>query len=276
MDTFDIALCQYGLGTADTLEDLVAAADALFDRAGDADLYILPELFLDDLTIVSDDPAASETAVTEAQAARFHEWVRAAARERDAVVVGGSYCVEHDGEYRNRAPIATPDEFLTWDKRHPTPRERDQGRVRGRRDPPVVTHEGVGVGVVICYDVEFPETTRAAADAGAEVLAVPSWSGSRASHLRVRRSAAARAIENQQYVAHTTLVGKRNEAEGTGRSAVYAPCDDVVGARGTRLMLPPDQHAAATCTVDVAALRRSRAEAAVTPYTDSRTWRGLD
>lgn len=202
----------------------------------------------------------------------FHEYLHEEAQVQDAVIVGGSHNVQ-DGqtdEIRNRCPIATPYGVETYDKRHPIPGERADGKAGGRDDPPVIEHHGVGIGVLICYDVEFPETVRALVDRGAEVLAVPSWTSTEAGYQRVRRCSAARAVENQCYVATVPLVSTVEDFEGTGRSSVFAPCDDIVGDSGTRLSLPRDEEAAATCTVDMNALRRSRKAASVRPYTDAR------
>jgi predicted amidohydrolase len=266
---FAIALCQYALGSADSLPDLCTRAERLFDEAGDADLYVLPELLVCDVTVEREDASAAETALGPERQAAYHDFLRSVAAARDAAVVGGSYNVIEDDGIVNRLPLATPDDLCTYDKRHPTPEERDSGKRPGDAAPPVVEHRGVGVGVLNCYDVEFPETARDLAARGAEIVAVPSWTGDEAGFQRVRRCAMARAVENQCYVAQVPLVGARHGAEGTGRAAVFAPCDDVVGPHGTRLSLPRDVEASATCRVDVEALRRSRAEAAVRPYTDA-------
>lgn len=270
--TFDVALCQYELRGADTLGEMLARASGLFDRAGAADLVVLPELVVTDLV---DSPAASveDTALEADQRERFHEFLRQAAADRDAVVVGGSYNVVEEGAVYNRCPIARPDGGLTtYDKCHPTPGERGDGKLAGRAEPPVIEHGGVGIGVVICYDVEFPETVRRVVERGAEVLAVPSWTRTSAGYQRVSRCCAARAVENQAYVAYVPLVGQHLDTAwaATGRGAVFAPCDDIVGPHGTRLSLPRDAHDAARCPLDLEALRTSRRSAAVRPYADYR------
>lgn len=279
---FGIGLCQYEFDAdVASVDDLLRRAAGLFERAGDADLYVLPELFVSDYLAPSgtgggdggdgdggDDGFAT---LDRDDRERLHDLLADVAEERDAVVVGGSYNVEDDGETYNRCPVAVPGAGVaTYDKSRPTPGERDDGKCAGEMRPPVVKHHGVGVGVAVCYDVEFPELVRDLANRGAEVIAVPSWTATDAGFQRVRRCAAARAVENQAYVAQVSVVGEESEElTGTGRSAVFAPCDDVVGPHGTRLSLTRDVHAAGTCAVDIDALRKSRAEAAVRPYTDA-------
>lgn len=270
--TFDVALCQYGYGGCETVEAFCERAAGLFDRAGAADLYVLPELALTELgERPRSDPGTVELSATQETA--YREFVGRAAADRDAVVVGGSYVTVDDGVRRNRAAVGLPDgSVAAYDKRNPVPSERDDGTVPGAADPPVVEHAGTAVGVVVCYDVEFPAVIRDVVDRGAELVAVPSFTGSEAGYQRVRRCCAARAVENQCYVAQVPMVGEHRSGETspTGRAAVFAPCDDVVGPHGTRLTLPRDEHAAATCTVDVGALRDSRERAAVRPYAEYR------
>lgn len=267
---FDIALCQYEYAGAETVEALCARVETLLDTAGAADLYVLPELVTADCTVDTD---SEDHPLTGAALETFEAFVGEQAAARDALVVGGSYrTTAPDGDgVCNRAPIGHPSgEVTRYTKRHPTPEERANGTRPGTADPPVFDHAGTTVGVVICYDVEFPAAVAAVADAGAEVLAVPSLTASEAGYQRVARCSAARAVENQLYVAHVPLVGTHPHAEktGTGRGAVYEPCDDVVGPEGTGLTLPRDRHAAATQSLDIDGLRASRAEATVRPYTD--------
>jgi predicted amidohydrolase len=266
---FDLALCQYEFDAdVASIDDLLTRVRTLFDRAGEADLSVLPELFAADC--LDDGGEAIATLGPEGRE-RLHAFLAEAAAERDAVVVGGSYNVTEAGATYNRCPIAAPDGGVeTYDKTRLIPGEREDGKTAGGGAPPIVDHRGVGVGVAVCYDVEFPGLIRNLADRGAEVLSVPSWTASDAGSQRVRRCAAARAVENQLYAARVSVVGTTGgDATGTGRSAVFAPCDDVVGPHGTRLSLARDAHAAGVCGVDIEALRESRRAAAVRPYADA-------
>jgi predicted amidohydrolase len=57
------------------------------------------------------------------------------------------------------------------------------------------------IGIVICYDVEFPELSRLMADQGMNILFVPFLTDTQNGYTRVKHCAQARAIENECYVA---------------------------------------------------------------------------
>lgn len=270
--TLDVALCQYELADVGSVEALTDRARSLLDRAGPADVFVLPEGFaVDAATSEAEPPTLSQAAFD-----HLATWTGEEARVRDAVVVAGSVYLAVDGGTVNRCAVGTPEgEVHTYDKRRPVPDERASGVIAGTEPPPLVDVRGVTVGVLVCYDAEFPELVRATVDRGAELLVVPSWTATEAGFQRVSRCCAARAVENQAAVAHATLVGAHpGDAVGpaTGRSAVYMPCDDVVGPHGTGLTLPRDEAAAASCSVDAAALRRARVTATVRPYADTEVF----
>jgi predicted amidohydrolase len=81
---------------------------------------------------------------------------------------------------------------------------------------------GVRVGLLICYDVEFPETVRAHADAGTELLLVPT-ALMRPYEYVTRRIVPARAIESQLFVAYVNRVGVERDFVYAGESRVVAP-----------------------------------------------------
>jgi len=270
---FDIALCQYELAGLQSIDAVLSRADTLLDRAGTADAYILPELFTADATT----PGPGELPVlTQSAFERLLKWCGDRAVALDALVVGGSAYVKSDRGPVNRVPIGVSEGTLrTYDKVRPTPFERERGIVPGRGEPPVLNVDGVDIGVLVCYDIEFPTLARATVDRGAELLAVPSWTDEKAGYQRVSRCCAARAIENQAGVVQVSAVGTHPSpavSGPTGRSTVYTPCDDIVGPHGTKLSLPRDEEAVATSTVETERLRIARDSASARPYSDTEVF----
>ena len=85
------------------------------------------------------------------------------------------------------------------------------------------------LGVIICYDSEFPLLARAMVEQGAEILLVPSTTETIAGYTRVKVGAMARALEGQCVTAHAPLVGMADWCAGVeenhGAAAIYAPPD---------------------------------------------------
>lgn len=94
-------------------------------------------------------------------------------------------------------------------------------------EPPaarIVEHGGLKIGILICYDVEFPENVRRLAQAGAELVAVPTaLPASGHSELIARKMIPVRAFENQVFVAYVNHCGADNRFAYAGLSTVAAP-----------------------------------------------------
>jgi predicted amidohydrolase len=82
--------------------------------------------------------------------------------------------------------------------------------------------DGLKVGILICYDVEFPEAVRALALAGAELIAVPT-SLIEPFDIVARTLVPARAFENQVYVAYASLCGREGNLGYCGLSCIVGP-----------------------------------------------------
>ncbi len=157
------------LGDLDANAELTDAAISEALEAG-ADVVVLPELATSGYVFASAGEAAA--VAIEPGHAVLASWGRAAANA-GAVVIGGFVERGKDGRVYNSAAVFDGAELLgvyrkchLWDqeKRWFTP----------GADPPRVfdTHHG-RIGVLVCYDLEFPEMPRLLALAGAELIAVP-------------------------------------------------------------------------------------------------------
>ncbi|MDP0396633.1 carbon-nitrogen hydrolase family protein [Tsukamurella strandjordii] len=122
-----------------------------------------------------------------------------------------------------------------------------------------VDFHGVRIAMFICYDVEFPENVRLAADAGAHLVAVPTAQMEPfaiVADVVVRT----RAWENQVYLAYVNHEGHDQDLTYVGRSSIVGPDGEVLASagRGTRLI---------TATVDTEAVNAAQA---ANPYLTDR------
>ncbi|MFI0965516.1 carbon-nitrogen hydrolase family protein [Streptomyces sp. NPDC021080] len=101
-------------------------------------------------------------------------------------------------------------------------------------DQPVVQAElnGLRIGLMICYDVEFPENVRAHALAGTDLLLVPT-AQMHPFQFVAESVVPVRAFENQMYVAYVNRTGPEGEFEFVGLSTLAGP-DGIARARAGR------------------------------------------
>ncbi len=116
-----------------------------------------------------------------------------------------------------------------FEKIHITPDELKFWGLTGGNQVKVFDTDCGKIGVLICYDVEFPELPRILADQGMKILFVPFLTDTQNGYSRVRHCAQARAIENECYVAIAGSVGNLPKVHNMdiqfAQSAVFTPCD---------------------------------------------------
>ena len=140
------------------------------------------------------------------------------------------------------------------------------------------------MGILVCYDVEYPELPRLLADQGVDILFVPYWTDTKNSYLRVRRCAQARAIENECYVAISGSVGTLPRVENMdiqySQAAVFSPSDfafphDAIIAEAT-----PNTEMTLVADLDLSLLKEIRERGSVRNLHARRTdlyslrWKG--
>lgn len=257
MTSLRVALHQGPARAPRTVEDGLSAIDDAARRAAarGARLLVTPELSLTGYALGDRVAALAEPAGGDSARA-----VARIAREHGIALVHG-YPELDGGSVHNSVALTGPDGSVLagyrkthlyggWERAHFTP----GGRLLVQADL-----EGVRIGLLVCYDVEFPETVRAHALAGTELLVVPT-ALMRPYDIVPRTVVPARAWENQLYLAYANRQGREGEFDFAGLSCLAAP-DGTVPARagsGEELLL---------ADVDTAALRASRAQ---TTYLDDR------
>lgn len=152
-------------------------------------------------------------------------------------ILAGSLCANEGPEYVNRAYLVSPDgAFVFQDKLILTPYERNQMQIGAGREIKVFDTALGKIGILICYDSEFPVQARAMTEAGAEMILVPSATDFPAGQTRVRQSCRARAIENQCLIIQSPVLGPVNACDvldqGTGRVGFFCPPDHGLPSSG--------------------------------------------
>jgi predicted amidohydrolase len=146
------------------------------------------------------------------------------------IITGSVPQIREDGKLYNVSFLCRRDG--TWEsqsKLHITPDEEKSWGFTGGHDLKVFNTDVGKIGILICYDVEFPELARLQALKGMKILFVPYWTDTKTGYLRVRRCAQARAIENECFVAISGSVGNIPKVETMGiqysQSAIFTPSD---------------------------------------------------
>lgn len=138
--------------------------------AAGADVVVLPELVTSGYVFASREEAASVAIAPEHPL--FADWAAEAARG-PSLVIGGFCELGDDGLlYDSAALVDRSGVRAVYRKTHLWDREKLVFEP-GRDAPPVLDTEVGRVGVLICYDLEFPEMTRSLALEGADLVAVP-------------------------------------------------------------------------------------------------------
>lgn len=152
------------------------------------------------------------------------------AREHNMHILAASMPIYREGKYRNVARLFTPSGTMgAQEKIVMTRFEREQWKVHSGGPLRLFETELGKIGVLICYDSEFPLLGRALVEAGAEIILVPSCTDTVAGYNRVRVGAMARALEGQCYVIHAATVGEAGWSPAVdvnhGSAGIYCPPD---------------------------------------------------
>ncbi|GHC84013.1 carbon-nitrogen hydrolase family protein [Streptomyces violaceochromogenes] len=223
------ALLQSSGRPGSTVENLKVLDEAVGRAAAaGAGLLVTPEMFLTGYAIGDAigrlaEPADGECADAIAEIATNHGLAIAYAYpERDGdAVFNSAQLISADGT--RLANYRKTHLFGCFERDHFTPGDRQivQAEI-----------DGVRVGILICYDVEFPENVRAHALAGTDLLVVPT-AQMHPFQFVAESMIPVRAFENQMYVAYVNRAGQEGEFEFVGLSTLAGP-DGIARTRAGR------------------------------------------
>ncbi|EAP87191.1 bifunctional GNAT family N-acetyltransferase/carbon-nitrogen hydrolase family protein [Croceibacter atlanticus] len=172
------------------------------------------------------------------------------------------YLCRRDGSVERYEKIhVTPDEAKVW------------GMQNGNKLKTFDTDCGK-IGILICYDSEFPELSRLLSDEGMDILFVPFLTDTQNGYSRVRLCSQARAVENECYVAIAGSVGNLPNVHNMdiqyAQSAVFTPCDFSFPSNGIKAEATPNTEMILVADVNIDLLRELHNFGAVKNLKDRR------
>ncbi|MBO0902488.1 bifunctional GNAT family N-acetyltransferase/carbon-nitrogen hydrolase family protein [Jiella sonneratiae] len=244
----------------------------------EADFVVFPELFT--LMLLSCEaeelkPEAAIRRLTE-HTPEFTERLTEMAIRRNINIIGGSHATKtEDGEIQNVGYAFLRDGSVhAREKIHPTPNERTYWHIQGGDPIDVVETDCGPVGIMICYDSEFPEIARRLCDQGARILFVPFNTDTRHGYLRVRYCCQARAIENQCYVVTSGMTGNLANVDNLdieyAQSGIFTPCDFPFARDGIAAEASENVEMVAVADLNLSTLSWARYEGSVRNFRDRR------
>ena len=278
--TVRIGLVQWQMRTYKDVDDLIEQVEFFVDSVSSykADFILFPEYFNAPLM-------AAFNKMGEAQSIRalaeFTEKIRDRFRELAIsyninIITGSMPFIKKDGGLYNVGFLCRRDGSVEmYEKIHVTPDEQKfWGLSQGSQVKTFDTDCG-RIGILICYDVEFPELSRLMADQGMQILFVPFNTDTQNAYNRVRICAQARAIENECYVAIAGSVGNLPKVQNMdiqyAQSAVFTPCDFQFPYDGRRAEATPNTEMILVADVDLNQLSELHTYGSVRNLRDRRT-----
>ncbi len=274
-----IGLIQWQMRLYSDLDEMFSQVEYFIDSvsAYKSDFAVLPELFngplLADFNHLSEAEAMRELAgFTPEMKVRFQEL---AIRYNVNIVTGSLPSIEN-GVLKNIGFLCHRNGSIdTYEKIHITPDEAKHWGIRGGNALKVFDTDAGRVGILICYDVEFPELPRLLAEQGMQILFVPFLTDTQNAYMRVRLCAQARAIENECFVAITGSVGNLPKVENMdiqySQAAVFTPSDFAFPSNCIKSEATPNTEMILIAEVDLSLLDELHSYGSVRNLKDRRT-----
>lgn len=273
-----LGLIQWQMRPYNNLEDLMQQAEYFIDAVSGyrSDFALFPEFFNAPLMAennhLSEPEAIRELAKhTATIAQKFSEL----AISYNINIISGSMPEIQNGRLYNVGYLCKRDGTVErYEKIHVTPDEVKIWGMQGGNQIKIFDTDCGKIGIMICYDVEFPELSRLLADQGMDLLFVPFLTDTQNGYSRVRHCAQARAIENECYVAIAGSVGNLPKVHNMdiqfAQSMVFTPCDFSFPTNGIKAEATPNTEMILIADVDIDLLRELNQQGSVRNLKDRR------
>ncbi len=278
--TVRIGMVQWQMRPYNSIDELFEQVEFFVDSVSDykSDFILFPEYFNAPLMAGFNNLGEAESIRA---LAKFTDKIRDRFRELAIsyninIITGSMPYVKDDGGLYNVGFLIRRDGTdEMYEKIHVTPDEQKCWGLNGGSRLRTFDTDCGKVGVLVCYDVEFPELSRLMAAQGMQILFVPFMTDTQNAYARVRICAQARAVENECYVAIAGSVGNLPRVHNMdiqyAQSAVFTPCDFPFPNDGRRAEATPNTEMILVADVDLNRLNQLHTYGSVRNLKDRRT-----
>jgi predicted amidohydrolase/GNAT superfamily N-acetyltransferase len=254
-----LGLIQWQMRPYQELDELLQQAEYFIDAVSGyrSDFALFPEFF--NAPLMADNNHLSEPEAIR-ELAKHTGFIRdqftKLAISYNINIISGSMPEIVDDKLYNVGYLCRRDGTVErYEKLHVTPDEAKVWGMQGGNILKAFDTDCGKIGILICYDCEFPELSRLLADEGMDILFVPFLTDTQNGYSRIRHCAQARAIENECYVAIAGSVGNLPKVHNMdiqfAQSMVFTPCDFSFPANGIKAEATPNTEMILIADVDI-------------------------
>ncbi|MCA9191692.1 MAG: GNAT family N-acetyltransferase, partial [Planctomycetales bacterium] len=273
-----VSVVQYSLRAISSFEDFAKQCEFFIDTASDykCDFVLFPELFTTQLLscVKSTRPGQAARALAEFTPQYLDYFIDTAVKFNVNIIGGSQFVVENEILYNIGYLFRRDGTIGKQYKIHVTPSERKWWGVSPGDSVEVFDTDCGKIAIQICYDIEFPELTRVAAQKGAQIVFVPFNTDTRHGYLRVRHCALARCVENHLYVAIAGCTGNLPFVENSdihyAQSGIFTPADVEFARDAIAAECNPNVETLIIHDLDFEQLRKHRIAGSVQNWNDRR------
>jgi predicted amidohydrolase/GNAT superfamily N-acetyltransferase len=254
-----LGLIQWQMRPYKNLEELLQQAEYFIDTVSGyrSDFALFPEFF--NAPLMAENNHLSEPEAIRELAKHTHDIVQKFSEfsiSYNINIISGSMPEMKDGHLYNVGYLCKRDGTIErYEKIHVTPDEAKVWGMQGGTSLKTFDTDCGKIGILICYDSEFPELSRLLSDEGMDILFVPFLTDTQNGYSRVRNCSQARAIENECYVAIAGSVGNLPKVHNMdmqfAQSMVFTPCDFAFPTNGIKAEATPNTEMVLIADVDI-------------------------
>lgn len=273
-----VGLVQWQMRTLKNLEELFDQMEFFVDVVSGykCDFILFPELFNAPLMSATNSLSEAESIRDLAKYTQqiLDKFAKMAVEYNVNIITGSMPFIENDALLNIGYLCKRNGGFERYEKLHITPNEKKYWGIKGGNGLRVFETDCAKIGILICYDVEFPELGRLLADEGMEILFVPFLTDTQNAFTRVKHCAMARAIENECFVAIAGSVGNLPKVKNMdiqyAQSAVFTPGDFSFPTNGIKSEATANAETVLIVDLDLDLLKHLHSNGSVTNLKDRR------